>query len=51
MFQRTVCTVNRETGRYELTESNETETGLLQDKPLTLLAGDRGKTKDVCGVS
>jgi hypothetical protein len=49
-FNRTVCTINSETGSFTLTEQNEAETGLLNEETLFLSAADRGKTKDVYGV-
>lgn len=49
-FNRTICTINGETGRYSLTESSDVEKGLIERATLFLSAADRGKTKDVYGV-
>lgn len=50
-FQRTLCTINTEDGRYLFTESSTIEAGLLDQAALFLSAADRGKTKDVYGAS
>jgi hypothetical protein len=51
IFHRTICTISPETGGYSFTENNESETGLLNEDTLFLSVTDRGKTKDVYGVS
>lgn len=43
--------MNAETGAYSLAESSEPEEGLLNKDTLFLSAAERGKTKDVYGVS
>jgi hypothetical protein len=50
-FQRTLCTIDSEDGRYLFTESSTIEAGLLDQTTLFLSAADRGKTKDVYGAS
>jgi hypothetical protein len=50
VFNRTICTVNNETGVCSLTEQKQTENGLLNEETLFLSVADRGKTKDVYGV-
>ena len=50
-FQRTLCTINAENGLYSFTESSTVEMGLLDQNTMFLSIADRGRTKDVYGVS
>ena len=50
-FQRTLCTITPDNGLYSFTESSIIETGLLDQNTMFLSVANRGKTKDVYGVS
>jgi len=50
-FQRTLCTISAENGLYSFTESSTVEMGLLDQNTMFLSIADRGRTKDVYGVS
>lgn len=50
-FKRTICTISPDDGRYSFTELSTVETGILDQNTMFLSIADRGKTKDVYGVS
>ena len=51
LFQPTLCSIRPENRVYSFMESSMVETALLDQQMMFLSAADRGRTKDVYGVS
>ena len=51
LFRCTLCSISPENGVYSFMESSMVETALLDQQTMFLSAADRGRTKDVYGVS
>lgn len=49
-FKKTLCTIERDTGKPTILEEVEVSTGQLAVEPLALLASERGRTKDIFRV-